>query len=233
MSLAIAHNEFVTVVGSSGCGKTTLLSIVAGLTAPSGGRVLVDGVPVTGPGRDRGVVFQQFTLLPWLSAQGNVEFALADEPISGAERAESARRHLALVGLQGFEDAFPAQLSGGMQQRVAIARSLSYRPRILLMDEPFGALDALTRRDMQRLLTRIWEQHRMTVLMITHDIEEALITSDRVVVMTPRPGRVAGVVEVPLPRPRSIDMIDDPGFRRLHHRVLHLVQPGLDARPEA
>ena len=153
MSLAIAHNEFVTVVGSSGCGKTTLLSIVAGLTAPSGGRVLVDGVPVTGPGRDRGVVFQQFTLLPWLSAQGNVEFALADEPISGAERAESARRHLALVGLQGFEDAFPAQLSGGMQQRVAIARSLSYRPRILLMDEPFGALDALTRRDMQRLLT--------------------------------------------------------------------------------
>ncbi len=147
---------------------------MAGLTAPSGGRVLVDGVPVTGPGRDRGVVFQQFTLLPWLSAQGNVEFALADEPISGAERAESARRHLALVGLQGFEDAFPAQLSGGMQQRVAIARSLSYRPRILLMDEPFGALDALTRRDMQRLLTRIWEQHRMTVLMITHDIEEAL-----------------------------------------------------------
>lgn len=233
VSLRIAHDEFVTVVGSSGCGKTTLLSIVAGLTAPSGGRVLVDGVPVTGPGRDRGVVFQQFTLLPWLSAQGNVEFALADEPISGAERAESARRHLALVGLQGFEDAFPAQLSGGMQQRVAIARSLSYRPRILLMDEPFGALDALTRRDMQRLLTRIWEQHRMTVLMITHDIEEALITSDRVVVMTPRPGRVAGVVEVPLPRPRSIDMIDDPGFRRLHHRVLHLVQPGLDARPEA
>ena len=233
MSLAIAHNEFVTVVGSSGCGKTTLLSIVAGLTAPTGGEVLVDGVPISGPGRDRGVVFQQFTLLPWLSAQGNVEFALADEPMSAAERAESARRHLALVGLQGFEDAFPAQLSGGMQQRVAIARSLSYRPRILLMDEPFGALDALTRRDMQRLLTRIWEQHRMTVLMITHDIEEALITSDRVVVMTPRPGRVAGVVEVPLPRPRSIDMIDDPGFRRLHHRVLHLVQPGLDARPEA
>lgn len=227
LSLEVEHNEFVTVVGASGCGKTTLLSIVAGLTTPSSGRVLVDGHPITGPGRDRGVVFQQFTLLPWLTAQGNVEFALADEPMSPVERSASARRHLGLVGLQGFEDAYPAQLSGGMQQRVAIARSLSYRPKILLMDEPFGALDALTRRDMQRLLTRIWEKARMTVLMITHDIEEALITSDRVVVMTPRPGRIAGIIDVPLPRPRSIDMIDDPEFRKLHHRVLHLVQPGL------
>ncbi|MGB3954071.1 MAG: ABC transporter ATP-binding protein [Brooklawnia sp.] len=227
LSLEVAHNEFVTVVGASGCGKTTLLSIVAGLTTPSSGRVRVDGHPITGPGRDRGVVFQQFTLLPWLTAQGNVEFALADEPMSPAERSACAREHLELVGLQGFEDAYPAQLSGGMQQRVAIARSLSYRPKILLMDEPFGALDALTRRDMQRLLTRIWEKARMTVLMITHDIEEALITSDRVVVVTPRPGRIAGIIDVPLPRPRSIDMIDDPEFRKLHHRVLHLVQPGL------
>lgn len=227
LSLDIAHNEFVTVVGASGCGKTTLLSIVAGLTSPTSGQVLVDGRAIIGPGRDRGVVFQQFTLLPWLTAQGNVEFALADEPLNPAQRSASAREHLALVGLQGFEDAYPAQLSGGMQQRVAIARSLSYRPKILLMDEPFGALDALTRRDMQRLLTGIWEKARMTVLMITHDIEEALITSDRVVVMTPRPGRLAGIVEVPLPRPRSIDMVDDPEFRRLHHRVLHLVQPGL------
>ena len=225
IDLDIAHDEFVSVVGASGCGKTTLLNVVAGLTTQTDGEVLVDDQPVTGPGRDRGVVFQTFTLLPWLTAQGNVEFALADEPMSKAERAEIAREHVALVGLQGFENSYPSQLSGGMQQRVAIARSLSYRPEILLMDEPFGALDALTRREMQRLLTSIWEGARMTVLMITHDIEEALITSDRVVVMTPRPGRIAGIIDVNLPRPRSLDMIDAPEFRAMHHEVMSLVQP--------
>lgn len=223
IDLDLAENEFVSVVGASGCGKSTLLSVIAGLTDASTGDVLVDGVPIDGPGRDRGVVFQGFTLFPWLTARGNVEFALQDEKLSKAERVSRAREQLALVGLSGFENSFPGQLSGGMQQRVAIARSLSYRPRILLMDEPFGALDALTRRDMQTLLTRIWEQYRLTVLMITHDIDEAIFTSDRVVVMTPRPGRVRADLRVPLARPRVPEMIEAPEFRALHAQILELV----------
>ncbi len=223
IDLDLAVNEFVSVVGASGCGKSTLLSIIAGLTDATTGEVLVDGDVITGPGRDRGVVFQGFTMLPWLTAQGNVEFALRDEPIERAERAKVAREHLALVGLDGFEDHFPSQLSGGMQQRVAIARSLSYKPQILLMDEPFGALDALTRREMQELLIEVWEKHRLTVLMVTHDIEEAILTSDRVVVMTPRPGRVAEIADVPLPRPRDSAMVDWPEFRELDRRVLAAV----------
>lgn len=223
IDLDLGENEFVSVVGASGCGKSTLLSVIAGLTDQTAGDVLVDGDPIDGPGRDRGVVFQGFTLFPWLTAQGNVEFALENERLSKKERAAQAREHLALVGLQGFEDHFPAQLSGGMQQRVAIARSLSYRPRILLMDEPFGALDALTRRDMQSLLTRVWEQHKLTVLMITHDIEEAIFTSDRVVVMTPRPGRIRADLRVRLERPRSTEMIEAPEFRELFTQIRELV----------
>ncbi|WP_293787739.1 ABC transporter ATP-binding protein [uncultured Aeromicrobium sp.] len=223
LDLDLAENEFVSVVGASGCGKSTLLSIIAGLTEATDGDVRVDGDPIDGPGRDRGVVFQGFTLFPWLTAQGNVEFALEGERMSKKERAAQAREHLALVGLEGFEDHFPAQLSGGMQQRVAIARSLSYRPRILLMDEPFGALDALTRRDMQSLLTRVWEQHKLTVLMITHDIEEAIFTSDRVIVMTPRPGRVRADLRVPLKRPRATEMTTSPEFRALFAEILELV----------
>lgn len=223
IDLDLDENEFVSVVGASGCGKSTLLSVIAGLTDQTAGDVLVDGDPIDGPGRDRGVVFQGFTLFPWLTAQGNVEFALENERLSKKERAAQAREHLALVGLQGFEDHFPAQLSGGMQQRVAIARSLSYRPRILLMDEPFGALDALTRRDMQSLLTRVWEQHKLTVLMITHDIEEAIFTSDRVVVMTPRPGRIRADLRVRLERPRSTAMIEAPEFRELFTQIRELV----------
>jgi len=223
IDLALTENEFVSVVGASGCGKSTLLSIIAGLTEATTGDVTVDGTPIDGPGRDRGVVFQGFTLFPWLTAQGNVEFALENERMSKRERAAYAREQLALVGLSGFEDHFPAQLSGGMQQRVAIARSLSYRPRILLMDEPFGALDALTRRDMQSLLTRIWEQHKLTVLMITHDIEEAIFTSDRVIVMTPRPGRVRADLRVPLARPRAAEMTTSPEFRGMFAEILELV----------
>lgn len=223
IDLELSVNEFVSVIGASGCGKSTLLSIIAGLTDATTGEVFVDGDPITGPGRDRGVVFQGFTMLPWLTAQGNVEFALRDEPMGRAERAQVAREHLALVGLEGFEDHFPAQLSGGMQQRVAIARSLSYKPSILLMDEPFGALDALTRREMQELLIEVWEKHRLTVLMVTHDIEEAILTSDRVVVMTPRPGRVAEIVDVPLPRPREAGMVDWPEFRELDRHILDAV----------
>lgn len=234
ISFQVGAGEIVGIVGRSGVGKTTLLRALGGLTGTDGGSVLLDDRPVHGPPPGVVMVFQDYqnALLPWRTVARNVWLGLEGR-LPRAERRRRAGDALHMVGLDGAESDYPAQLSGGMAQRVQIARALAMDARVLLMDEPFGALDALTRRDMQRLLTRIWEQHRMTVLMITHDIEEALITSDRVVVMTPRPGRVAGVVEVPLPRPRSIDMIDDPGFRRLHHRVLHLVQPGLDARPEA
>ncbi|MDR1710950.1 MAG: ABC transporter ATP-binding protein [Propionibacteriaceae bacterium] len=220
VDLSLDENEFVSLVGVSGCGKSTLLNIIAGLAEPTTGEVLVGGQPVTGPGRDRGVVFQSSTLLPWKTAQGNVEFALRGEPISRDERRARAREHLELVGLAGFEDAFPAQLSGGMQQRVALARSLSYRPSILLMDEPFGALDALTRRDMQELLTIVWEAHRLTVLFVTHDIEEAVYISDRVVTMTPRPGRILAETAVALPRPRRVEQQSEPEFLQLTAHLL-------------
>lgn len=224
VSLALADNEFVSLVGTSGCGKSTLLSIVAGLQEPTGGEVLVDGSPVQGPGRDRGVVFQTYTLFPWLTALENIEFALREEPLSRTERRERAREQLQLVGLEQFAQARPNQLSGGMKQRVAIARALSYRPQILLMDEPFGALDALTRQLMQELLTRVWEQHRLTVLFVTHDVEEAVYVSDRVVVMTNRPGRIKTEIPVDLPRPRSYEVVSSPEFAVLHGRVLEAIR---------
>jgi NitT/TauT family transport system ATP-binding protein len=220
LDLEVGENEFVSLVGTSGCGKSTLLMIVAGLEAASSGRVAVDGVEITQPGLDRGVVFQSYTLLPWLSARGNVEFALS---AAGRDRAETralAGEHLSLVGLSDFAEAYPAQLSGGMKQRVAIARALSYRPKMLVMDEPFGALDALTRQHMQELLTSIWEHHRLTVLFVTHDVEEAVYMSDRVAVMTNRPGRIKTIVPIDLPRPRSYEMIGTPAFAALHRRVL-------------
>lgn len=221
IDLDVGKNEFLTVVGTSGCGKSTLLSIAAGLQEATGGEILVDDTPVTGPGRDRGVVLQSYTLYPWLTAQKNVEFALRDEPgMSRRERIEAAREHLALVDLADFADKYPAELSGGMRQRVAIARSLSYRPSLLLMDEPFGALDALTRRVMQELLTDIWEKHRLTVVFITHDVEEAVFISDRVVIMSNRPGTIKRIVDVDLPRPREHTMIAGQRFRELYGEVL-------------
>lgn len=224
IDLDIADNEFLTVVGTSGCGKSTLLSILAGLADQTTGEVFVDGLPVVGPGRDRGVVLQSYTLFPWLTARANIEFALRDQPgLSKRQRAETAREQLALVGLTEFAERYPAELSGGMKQRVAIARALAYRPGLLLMDEPFGALDALTRRVMQELLTRIWEDHRLTVVFITHDVEEAVYVSDRVLVMTNRPGRVKAIVDVDLPRPRSHPMIASARFRELYAEVLELI----------
>jgi NitT/TauT family transport system ATP-binding protein len=219
-SFDIAENEFVTLVGTSGCGKSTVLGILAGLQQASSGSALVDGVPVVGPGRDRGVVFQTYTLFPWMSALRNIEFALRAEPIPAPERRARARDYLRLVGLEDFADALPAQLSGGMRQRVAIARSLSYRPSMLLMDEPFGALDALTRQSMQELLTEVWEQHRLTVLFVTHDVEEAVFISDRVLVMTSRPGRIKEELSVPLPRPRRYEHLSAPEFLATKARVL-------------
>lgn len=224
VSLDLADNEFVALVGTSGCGKSTLLSIVAGLQEPSAGQVLVDGQLVEGPGRDRGVVFQAYTLFPWLTALENVEFALREEPLNRSERRARAREQLQLVGLEQFADAHPSQLSGGMKQRVAIARALSYHPKILLMDEPFGALDALTRQLMQELLTRVWEQHRLTVLFVTHDVEEAVYVSDRVVVMTNRPGRIKTQIPIDLARPRSLHTVSSPEFAALHGQVLSAIR---------
>jgi NitT/TauT family transport system ATP-binding protein len=219
-SLSLAENEFVSIVGTSGCGKSTLLMVAAGLTDPTAGEILVDGAPIGGAGRDRGVVFQTYTLFPWMTARGNVEFALRGERMTAADRRRVALENLELVGLAKFADAYPRQLSGGMKQRVAIARSLCYRPRILLMDEPFGALDAQTRLLMQELLTRIWEAHKLTVLFITHDVDEAVYISDRVVVMTNQPGRLKEEVAITLPRPRTIEVQETPAFLALRHRIL-------------
>jgi len=224
VDLALAPNEFVSVVGASGCGKSTLLSILAGLQAPSGGTAVLDGAPITGPGRDRGVVFQTYTMFPWLTALGNVEFALVDEPGSKADKRVRALEQLELVGLKDFARAYPAELSGGMKQRVALARALVYRPKVLLMDEPFGALDALTRRLMQELLTRVWEEHRLTVLFITHDVEEAVYVSDRVLVMTNRPGRIKAEIVVDLPRPRLPELTETAAFHALESQVLGVIR---------
>lgn len=223
VDLTVAENEFVAIVGASGCGKSTLLSLIAGLEDATEGELTVGGAPVTGPGRDRGVVFQQATLMPWLTVQRNVEFALRGEPLTKPERQDRAREFLGLVGLEGFEKSFPAQLSGGMQQRVALARSLSYGPDVLLMDEPFGALDALTRRTMQDLLLEVWERHKLTVLLVTHDIDEAVLTSDRVVVMSPRPGRVQRELEVPIARPRTSAARELPLFHERSSEILDLI----------
>jgi NitT/TauT family transport system ATP-binding protein len=235
VSMSLAANEFVSLVGTSGCGKSTLLSIVAGLADPSGGDVLVDGASIDGPGRDRGVVFQTYTLFPWLTARENVAFALRGERMNAKARREVADEHLSLVGLDSFADARPRQLSGGMKQRVAIARALSYKPSILLMDEPFGALDAQTRLLMQELLTRVWESHRLTVLFVTHDVEEAVYLSDRVFVMTNRPGRLKDEVRIDLPRPRTIQVQETPEFLEIRRRILASireeslrVEPGLE-----
>ena len=203
IDLSVAENEFVSIVGTSGCGKSTLLGIVAGLVEPSAGRVLVDGRPIAGPGPDRGVVFQQYTLLPWLTARRNIEFALRGERMSAAERRRVADEHLELVGLGAFADALPRNLSGGMKQRVAIARALCYRPRILLMDEPFGALDEMTRERLNAEVLRVWGQTGTTVIFVTHSIPEAVFLSTRVVVMSARPGRISTVIPIDLPQPRS------------------------------
>ena len=219
IDLDLADNEFVSVVGISGCGKSTLLSIIAGLQDFDHGELTLDGVPVVKPGLDRGVVFQSYTLLPWLNARQNIEFALRAAGYSATDRRRIALEHLDLVKLESAAERFPAELSGGMKQRVAIARALSYRPKMLLMDEPFGALDALTRFQMQELLTQIWEEHRLTVLFVTHDVEEAVYLSDRVVVMGIGPGHIAQSFDIDIPRPREEATKDTPRFGELQQQV--------------
>jgi NitT/TauT family transport system ATP-binding protein len=220
VSLAVESNEFSVIVGPSGCGKTSLLRLVAGLIEPSEGAIWLDETRVTGPGRDRGMVFQSYTLFPWLTVQRNVEFGLKLRGVPRAERRDTARRFLAQVGLDGFERHYPRQLSGGMMQRVALARALANDPAVLLMDEPFGALDSQTRALMQELLLDIWQQSSKTVLFITHDIDESILLGDRVYVMTARPGRIKEMVEVGLPRPRSVEVLTSAEFMRLKRQIM-------------
>ncbi|HEY64888.1 MAG TPA: ABC transporter ATP-binding protein [Caldilineae bacterium] len=224
VSLDVATNEFVTIVGTSGCGKSTLLHLIAGLIPLTSGTIEVDGRQIDGPGADRGMVFQSYTLFPWLKVLDNVKFALRKLNLSRKEQDEIAREHLRLVGLEGFADAYPSQLSGGMQQRVAIARALAYNPSILLMDEPFGALDAQTRGLMQELLLRVWEQHKTTILFVTHDIDEAIFLADRVYVMTNRPGRIKREIEVTLPRPRDYAIEMSPEFMEIKREIVELIR---------
>ncbi|RJS46685.1 ABC transporter ATP-binding protein [Nocardioides cavernaquae] len=230
LSIDITAGEFLTVVGPSGCGKSTVLDLIAGLTRPTSGTVSVDGRVITGPGLDRSVVFQQYTLLPWRTAQANIEFALEagkkGERLSKAERVERARTYLELVGLADFASRYPHELSGGMKQRVAIARSLSYQPEVLLMDEPFGALDAQTRERLQEELVSIWDRTGTTVVFITHDIDEAVFLGQRVAVMSARPGRIQEVIEVDLDRSHAndVDLRATPEFAAYRHRIWSLLR---------
>lgn len=221
LDLEVEAGGFLTIVGASGCGKSTLLRLVAGLDTAFDGSVRVDGDPVTAPRLDRGLVFQEPRLFPWLTVAQNVALGLLNSPLDKARRRREVSAHIELVGLGGFENAYPHQLSGGMAQRVAIARGLVNRPRILLLDEPFGALDALTRAHLQDELQRIWAAERTTMLLVTHDVEEATYLGDRVVVMAPRPGRIAATFDVPLARPRERT---DPALGRLRDDVMAALQ---------
>jgi len=223
VSLDIADEEFVTVVGPSGCGKSTLLGMAAGLVEPTAGEVLVDGSPVAGPGPDRGVIFQQYALFPWLSVRKNVEFGLKLTGLPAEERQRRTERAIDLVGLTDFADALPKTLSGGMKQRCAIARAYAVNPAVLLMDEPFGALDALTRVQMQDQLLATWSRERRTVLFITHDVDEAVYLARRVVVMAARPGRIQKIVDVGLPYPRTEEIRLSPEFSRIRNEGWHSV----------
>jgi ABC-type nitrate/sulfonate/bicarbonate transport system ATPase subunit len=204
IDMSVRAGEFLSVIGPSGCGKTTLLKIVAGLVPADAGRVTVGDRVVRGPGRECSVVFQDFALLPWSTVQKNVEFGLLLRGVAAAERSDRARRAVARVGLAGFERAYPAQLSGGMQQRVGLARALAVNPHVLLLDEPFASIDEQTRRVLQDDLLRLWSDERKTVVLVTHSMDEAIYLSDRVIVLSPRPGRVHQVLDVPLPRPREL-----------------------------
>lgn len=223
-NLDVGDNDFVTILGPSGCGKSTLLRIIAGLDRPTSGRVTLDGREVTGPGADRGMVFQSYTLFPWLTVRENIAFGLRERGVSQDERHKIADGFIKQVGLSGFENHWPKQLSGGMQQRTAIARALANDPKILLLDEPFGALDNQTRALMQEMLLGIWERDQKTVLFVTHDIEEAIFLGSRVVVMSARPGRIKADIRIDLPHPRSYKIKTTPEFTALKERLVEEIR---------
>jgi NitT/TauT family transport system ATP-binding protein len=225
INLEIFPREFICLVGASGCGKSTLLNIIAGLTPPSSGEVLVDGRSVTGrPGSDRGMVFQGYTLYPWLTVAQNIAFGLQFQKMSKSEQRDKVGYFLNVVGLEKFAHSYPKQLSGGMKQRVAIARALANEPAVLLMDEPFGALDAQTKEQMQEFLLELWEKTHVTVLMITHDVEEAIYLSQRIYVMSCRPGQVKSEIVIDLPKHRELDIKLTPEFVDIKRQVLQLMR---------
>jgi NitT/TauT family transport system ATP-binding protein len=225
IDVTAAPGEFVSLVGPSGCGKSTLLYILGGFVQPDAGTVECDGAVVRGPGPERGIVFQEFALFPWKTVLGNVEYGLIELGVPADERRARARRYLEMVNLTGVETAYPKELSGGMKQRVAIARTLAVEPDVLLMDEPFGALDAQTRAMLQVELMRIWESTRTTIVFVTHALDEAIYLSDRIYVFSQRPARVKAVVEVDIERPRDREaMLDDPAYAKLHHRLAQLLR---------
>ncbi len=223
-TLGVAVNDFIAILGPSGCGKSTLLRIVAGLDRPTTGRVLLDQRAVSGPGADRGMVFQSYTLFPWLTVAENIAFGLRERRVPTAKQRATVAGYVERVGLKGFEHHWPRQLSGGMQQRTAIARALANNPEIMLLDEPFGALDTQTRALMQELLLGIWERERKTVLFVTHDIEEAIFIASRVIVMTARPGRIKADVAIDLPYPRHYTLKTTPEFSALKARLTEEVR---------
>ncbi|MDQ4143482.1 MAG: ABC transporter ATP-binding protein [Actinomycetota bacterium] len=223
VSLVVRENELCVLVGTSGCGKSTLLRLIAGLMQPSSGSIKLDGQEIVGPSKSRGMVFQSYTLFPWLTVRENVEFGSRFRSLKSTERTEISRHFISVVGLEEFEDAYPKALSGGMRQRVAIARALANDPEVILMDEPFGALDAQTRSIMQELLLSTWEQERKTILFVTHDIDEALFLADRVLVMSARPGRIREEMDVAMPRPRDWSMLTTQSFMEGKRRIVQLI----------
>jgi NitT/TauT family transport system ATP-binding protein len=232
VELALQDGTFCCIVGPSGCGKSTMLRIVDGLLAPESGDVLIGGERVQGPSLERGFVFQQFNLLPWRTVEGNVEFGLENLGVAKQERRARARHWIKRVDLEGFEDYYPSQLSGGMQQRVGLARALALEPTILLMDEPFGSVDDQTRMLLQEELLSIWERDRKTVIFVTHDIEEALFLADLVVVMSPRPGRILHQLQVPFGRPRDDSVRGSPELARLKQAIWQELRDGVQAHQE-
>jgi NitT/TauT family transport system ATP-binding protein len=224
VSFHVPKNEFCAIVGPSGCGKSSLLYLVAGLQDKSGGSITVDNTPVVEPGPDRGMVFQSYTLFPWMTVKQNVAFGLKRRGSPGPERDEIVENYLRDVGLDKFTGHYPAQLSGGMKQRVAIARALANNPDVLLMDEPFGALDSQTRHSMQQLLLSVWDNTQKTVLFVTHDIDEAILLADRVLVMSGRPGQIKKDIRVHIPRPRHMDMVMEPDFIAMKRDIIDLLK---------
>jgi len=220
----VKPGDFVSLIGPSGCGKSTLLNIVAGFIKPTLGEALLDGAAINGPGADRGVVFQQYSLFPWMTVRKNVEFGLKMQGLGHNARESAARGLLGMAGLLAFENHYPDQLSGGMKQRVGIVRALATSPQVMLMDEPFGALDSQTRTVMQEILTNMWQQLQLSVLFITHDIEEAIFLSEKVYVMTARPGSIKAEITIPLPRPRTPEMMASPTFHALVRQLKSLIR---------